>query len=104
MTPFDGLMKSGCERSCLHDALLFSYFLLIVVAVQDTRERAHRAIKDRMDAAITSRAKADDKFQSFVATEIAEIKNAIRTETEARMLMHYLHMCCFICNCCCTGA
>lgn len=50
--------------------------------LQDTRERAHRAIKDRMDAAISSRAKADDKFQSFVATEIAEIKNAIRTETE----------------------
>ena len=52
------------------------------VLTQDTRERAHRAIKDRMDAAISSRAKADDKFQSFVATEIADIKNAIRTETE----------------------
>ncbi len=49
---------------------------------QDTRERVHIAIKTKLDASVLSRAKADEKFQSVVAEELAAIKNSIRVEAE----------------------
>lgn len=44
----------------------------------------HTSVKDKLDLTITSRSKADEKFQGFVASEIAEIRNAIRIEAEVR--------------------
>jgi hypothetical protein len=55
-----------------------------VAVVQDTREKVHTSVKDKLDLTITSRSKADEKFQGFVASEIAEIRNAIRIEAEVR--------------------
>lgn len=42
------------------------------------------SIKERLEAAVASRAKGDEKFQTFVAAELADIKNAIRKEEEIR--------------------
>jgi hypothetical protein len=56
--------------------------LCVCAGRQDTREKTHKAIKDRLDVAIASRTKADEKFQAFVASEIADIKNCIRREEE----------------------
>lgn len=48
------------------------------------REKVYLELKTKLDDAIRSRTKADEKFQSFVSEEIASIKNAIRKEEEVR--------------------
>lgn len=48
------------------------------------REKVYLELKTKLDDAVRSRTKADEKFQSFVSEEIASIKNAIRKEEEVR--------------------
>ena len=43
-------------------------------------------LKTKLDDAITLRSKADDKFQRFVAEEIASLRNAIRHEEQVRVV------------------
>ena len=58
--------------------------VLPVGVAQAAREKVHTAIKNKLDAAIVSRSKADEKFQSFVSEELAAIKNSIRVESQVR--------------------
>lgn len=48
------------------------------------REQVYQELKRKLDDAVRSRAKADEKFQAMVAAELTSISNAIRTEEEIR--------------------
>lgn len=48
------------------------------------REKVYLELKTKLDDAVRTRTKADEKFQSFVSEEIASIRNAIRKEEELR--------------------
>jgi hypothetical protein len=67
---------------------------------QDAREKVHIAIKTKLDASVLSRAKADEKFQSVVAEELAAIKNSIRVEAEvgAYLALPLGHQCATVCS------
>ena len=49
----------------------------------------YQELKTKLDDAIRSRTKGDEKFQAFVAEEIASIKNAISKEQEVPNLHTY---------------
>lgn len=51
-------------------------------APQSTREKGTLELKVKLDESLRTRTKGDEKFQSFVAEEIAAIKNALRKEEQ----------------------
>lgn len=51
---------------------------------QKEREERHMALRERLEDHVAARAKADERFQAFVAEEIVSAKNEIATETKVR--------------------
>jgi len=74
----------GCWVVCSASYAVTSCFSPSSYVLQTAREKVYQQLKTKLDNAIRSRTKGDEKFQAFVAEEIASIKNAIRKEQDVR--------------------
>lgn len=84
---FDAEVKSRLEREAKIAADLAEAEAETKVNFETERthrETVYQGLKTKLDDAIRSRTKGDEKFQAFVAEEIASIKNAIRKEQDIR--------------------